>query len=109
MNISVTFHISVSHRKTGKTFRMLTEHYYSSPQVERFKINGKNDRFILMEKRLDNHRQPWRIVEGEIDSSNVEQTALAIFDIQVAIDKYLDQRKREGGGVEGHSLPDREF
>ena len=104
MNISVTFHIQVNIYSTGKKYRMLVDHYYSSEQVERFKIHGKNERYVLMEKRLYLHRQPWKILEGKIDTTNIEQSSMAIRDIQDAIDRYLDQRKKNNQD-EGHILP----
>ena len=74
MNIDVTFHIVVGKYDKGKTYRMLVEHYYSSPQVERFKINGNGQKFIRMEKRLNIHKQPWKVIDGTVDLSNVEQS-----------------------------------
>ena len=71
MNINVKFHISV-HTKTRGRFRMELEHYYSSPQVERLKIKGKNDRHILMEKRLDLKRQPWKVTKVDINTTNYQ-------------------------------------
>jgi hypothetical protein len=106
MNISATFHIEVKVFRTGKKYRMLVDHYYSSAQVERFKIHGKNERFVLMEKRLSLHKQPWKILEGTIDTSNVEQAAMAVRDIQDAIDDYLKQRKNNIQD-EGHVLPEK--
>ena len=57
MSSSNLFHILVDTAAKGK-FRMEVEHYYSSSEVERFKINGKNGRYILMEKRLKLNGQP---------------------------------------------------
>src|SRR5687768_2775072 len=103
MNINVTFHIVVDIYKKGK-YRMLVEHYYSSDQVERFKVKGKNDKYILMEKRLDLHRQPWKMLDLDIsDSSDIKATTQSIRDIQLAIDRYLEQRD---GEREGHIIPD---
>lgn len=93
MNISVTFHISVKTWNTQKVYRMLVEHYYSSVQVERFRIKGKNDREILLEKRLTVHKQPWKIIQGNIETTDIKQAALAVRDTQDAIDFYLDLRK----------------
>lgn len=101
MNINVTFHISVDVPKKGK-FRMEVEHYYSSPQVERFKIKGKNDRYILMEKRLSLKRQPWKITKIDLTSTNYQEASMALRDMQDAIDRYLDQK---GNATEGHILP----
>lgn len=95
MNISVSFHIEISTRKRGR-FRMEVEHFYSSEQVERFKINGKN-RFIIMEKRLALNRQPWKITEGQFNTSDIEETAMAIRDMQDSIDEYLKKRNGEPG------------
>lgn len=106
MNISVSFHITVSVYRSGKKYRMLVEHYYSSPQVERFKVHGKNERFILLEKRLNLHRQPWKIIEGQIDTSNIEAAAMAVRDMQDSIDRYLDQRKKNSTD-EGYVVPDK--
>ena len=93
MEISITFHIVTMVFGTGKTFRLLVEHYYSSDQVERFKVFGKNERYVAMEKRLQIHRQPWRIIEGDIDTSNIETAAMAIKNIQDALDDYLKAKK----------------
>ena len=93
MNISDRFHIDVTTAK-GK-FRMEVEHYYSSLQVERFRITGKNDRHILMEKRLELKRQPWKLTKVDINSSNYQQAAMAIRDIQDAIDNYLNRDKQK--------------
>lgn len=103
MNINVTFHISVDVPKKGK-FRMEVEHYYSSPQVERFKIKGKNDRYILMEKRLELKRQPWKVTKIDINTTNYQEASMALRDMQDAIDRYLDQK---GNATEGHILPNR--
>lgn len=105
MNISVTFHIQLTLHKTGKRYRMLVEHYYSSPQVERFKIHGK-EKFILMEKLLDRHKQPWKITQGDFDLANVQAAALAIKDMQDAIDNYLTERKNDNR-IEGHVTPNK--
>lgn len=92
MTIAVTVHISVRTWNTRQVYNMLVEHYYSSEQVERFRIKGK-DREILLEKRLTEHRQPWKITKGNIDTTNIERTAMAIRDTQEAIDNYLLARK----------------
>ena len=93
MNISATFHIEVTTPK-GK-FRMEVEHYYSSPQVERFKIKGKNDRHILMEKRLELKRQPWKVTKVDINTGNYQEAAMALRDMQDAIDNYLNRHKQK--------------
>ena len=93
MNISIKFHIVTAVFGTGKTFRFLVEHYYSSDQVERFKVFGKEERFVGMEKRLQINKQPWRIIEGDIDTTNVEVAAMAIKNIQDALDDYLKAKK----------------
>lgn len=72
---------------------MLVEHYYSSVQVERFRIKGKGDREIVMEKRLNINNQPWKIVQGNIQSTDIQEAAMAVRDIQDAIDYYLVARK----------------
>jgi hypothetical protein len=97
MNINVTFRISV-HTRTRGNFNMEVEHYYSSPQVERFKIKGKNDRHILMEKRLELKRQPWKVTKVDINTTNYQEAAMALRDVQDAIDRYLDQRDGESTG-----------
>ncbi|TWI83281.1 hypothetical protein IQ13_1389 [Lacibacter cauensis] len=88
---SNSFHIMVETKTKGK-FRMEVEHYYSSAQVERFKIKGKNDRYILMEKRLDLKRQPWKVTKVDINTSNYQEAAMALRDMQDAIDSYLNQK-----------------
>lgn len=101
MNINITFHISVDTKTKGR-FRMEVEHYYSSPQVERFRIKGKNDRYILMEKRLELKLQPWKVTHVDINTSNYQEAAMALRDMQDAIDRYLDQK---GNATTGHILP----
>lgn len=78
---------------------MEVEHYYSSPQVERFKIKGRNERFVLMEKRLELKQQPWKVTKVDINNTNYEEAAMALRDMQDAIDNYLDKRN---GETEGH-------
>ena len=46
-----------------------------------------------MEKRLLIHKQPWKIIEGNIDTTNVEVAAMAIKNIQDALDDYLKAKK----------------
>lgn len=92
MNINVTFHIGVRVWNTQKVYRMLVEHYYSSLQVERFRIKGKNDREVLMEKRLNINKQQWK-VSGIIDTTDIKQAAMAVRDTQDQIDYYLEARK----------------
>ena len=74
---------------------MEVEHYYSSPQVERFKIKGKNDRHILMEKGLELKRQPWKVTKLDINTDNYQEAAMALRDMQDAIDNYLNQDKKK--------------
>ena len=97
MNINVTFHISVTTKTQGR-FRMEVEHYYSSPQVERFKIKGKNDRYILMEKRLQLKRQPWKVTKADITTTNYQEVSMALRDMQDAIDGYLKAREMNKEG-----------
>ena len=97
MNINVTFHITVDTKTKGR-FHMEVEHYYSSPQVERFKIKGRNNRFILMEKRLELKRQPWKITKIDINSTNYQEASMALRDMQDAIDNYLQKRNGETDG-----------
>jgi hypothetical protein len=101
MNISVTFTISIVAYNPYKKYQMRVEHYYSSVQVERFRIAGKDERVIELEKRLALNKQPWKIVKGDIDTSNVERSAMAIRDVQDSIDDYLEQRKSDPQN-EGH-------
>ena len=95
MSSSNLFHILVDTAAKGK-FRMEVEHYYSSPEVERFKINGKNGRYILMEKRLKLKRQPWKVTKIDVNSINYQEAAMAIRDMQDAIDRYLEARGKKG-------------
>lgn len=74
---------------------MEVEHYYSSSRLERFKIKGQNNRYILMEKRLEVKRQPWKITKIDIDTIDYEEASTALRDMQDAIDHYLDKRKQE--------------
>ena len=93
MNINVTFHIHVRQWQSTKLFKMLVEHYYSSVQVERFRIKGKGDREVLLEKRLNVHKQQWKIIKGEIDTNDIQQSAMALRDTQDRIDDYLTLTK----------------
>lgn len=77
-------------------------HFYSSDQVERFKVKGKNDRYVILEKRLELKRQPWKLVEGTFNPQNIQEAAQALVDMQDAIDRYLDQRD---GETKGQVLP----
>jgi hypothetical protein len=97
MSSSNNFHIMIDVKDKGK-FRMEVEHYYSSPQVERFKIKGKNDRYILMEKRLELKRQPWKVTKVDITTTNYQEASMALRDMQDAIDNYLDQRDGQAEG-----------
>jgi len=98
MSSTNIFHIVVDVKDKGR-FRMEVEHYYSSKEVERFKIKGKNDRHILMEKRLRLKRQPWKVTKMDINNINYPEAAMAIRDMQDAIDTYLDQK---GNATSGH-------
>lgn len=92
MSSTNIFHIIVDTEAKGK-FRMEVEHYYSSKEVERFKIKGKNDRHIPMEKRLRLKRQPWKLTKIDINNINYPEAAMAIRDMQDAIDRYLEARE----------------
>ena len=76
---------------------MEVEHYYSSKEVERFKIKGKNNRHILMEKRLRLKRQPWKVTKIDINNINYPEAAMAIRDMQDAIDRYLEVSGKKKG------------
>jgi len=106
MNINVTFHIVVDVYKNGKLtkYRMLVDHYYSSDQVERFKVHGKNDKHILMERKLNVHKQPWKLLNMDISGNDIKSITQSIRDIQLAIDRYLEQRD---GEREGHVTPNK--
>ena len=93
MSSSNLFHIIVTTAANGK-FRMEVEHYYSSPELERFKINGKNERYILMEKRRKLKRQPWKVTKIDVNSINYQEAAMAIRDMQDAIDNYLEEKEK---------------
>jgi hypothetical protein len=88
-----TFIIVVKKRNTPDVFRMTADHIYSSAQVERFKVYGKNGRYVIMEKRLLNKQQPWKIVSGVPmglkTNAEFEAAAMAIRDIQDKLDDYL--------------------
>ena len=101
MTIYDTCHIS-DYTKTIGRFRMEVEHYYSSPQVDRFKINGKNDRYILMEKRVELKRQPWKVTKVDINTTNYQEASMALRDMQDAIDRFLSQ---SDGATQGHVKP----
>lgn len=83
-------------------YRMKVEHYYSSSQVERFKILGKGERFLLMEKRiLESSNRAWKII-SELKTENPAQAAADIYAIQDCLDKYLKSR---GDGVANKIRP----
>jgi hypothetical protein len=92
MSSNATFHIIIDTKVKGR-FRMEVEHVFSSPQVERFKIKGQNNRFVLMEKRLNLKRQPWKVTQLEMSSTNYTEAAMALRDMQDAIDAYLEEKR----------------
>lgn len=69
-------------------------------QVSRLAV--KNDRYILMEKRLELKRQPWKVTKVDINTTNCQEASMALRDMQDAIDRYLDQRDNE---TQGHQVP----
>ena len=95
--MNVTFDVIISNAN-GK-FKMLVQHYYSSPQVERFKISA-GGRHIVMEKLLDRKRQPWKIVEGMPVKGDLQEAALSVMSLQNTIDYYLNTRNKDV--QEGH-------
>lgn len=93
MNISVSFHITVRQHPTLDHYRMLVEHYYSSPEVERFKVNGAGGKFVAMEKILMEHGGRWQVIGGDFAIKNYERVSMGIMSMQIAIDEYLKVRK----------------
>jgi hypothetical protein len=88
-----TFIILVKKRNSPQVFKMNVDHIYSSEQVERFRVNGKNGKYVIMEKRLLNKKQPWKITGGVPTGlktdAQFEEAAMAIRDIQDKLDTYL--------------------
>lgn len=88
-----TFTIVVKKMNTPTVFTMKVDHVYSSEQLERFKVHGKNGRYVIMEKRLLNNRSPWKITDGVPTGlktkEEFESAAMAIRDIQDKLDNYL--------------------
>lgn len=72
---------------------MLVNHYYSSDQVERFKIEGR-DRWIKMEKRLlhKGTGNGWKLIDGSIISRYNTHIPSVLVQITGAIDQYLESR-----------------
>jgi phage gp36-like protein len=57
-----------------------------------------------MEKRVNVHKQPWKLLSGNPDKSNIERASMALRDVQDSIDEYLEQRKTNPQH-EGQVLP----
>lgn len=89
--ISVMFQIVIP--SLPRNYRMMVEHFYTSDQVERFRIQGKEKQMII-EKRLKESRK-WKILEGAPLPKNPgdeDQLALHILNIQRSLDRYLEER-----------------
>ena len=73
-------------------FRFYFHHFYSSNQVERFRLTSKKgEKQIIIEKKLFNVRQPWKIIGGELRTKNAFDAALTLLIITKKIDLYLDE------------------
>ena len=93
-NLSENFQIQVTVYPENKIHRLAVNHFYTSPQAERFKIHGRNNRFIILEKRVEGRKQSWKMIEGTITAANLEQTSVVIRNIQDALETYLKKRKQ---------------
>jgi hypothetical protein len=101
MELNVWFDIIISKMQGGNRYKMRATHIWSSEQVERFKITG-GDRYILMEKRLDNHKQPWKITEGNFKTGiDTDKATWAIMEMKEILDHYL---KNRNGQFEGQFI-----
>ena len=86
MNIR-EFYIVLKPRKSTQTYKMLVEVYHDSDQVIRYRISAGGKSFE-MEKQLKNKREMWKLLKPPpFTSDNVEEAALALMDIQNAIDE----------------------
>lgn len=89
-----TFNVTIYQYKDGKRigYNRKVDHIYSSDQVERFKIYGSGNKVMIIEKRLMINKQPWKIIEGLVNTDDIEKAAMAIFNLQNALDEYLDEK-----------------
>ena len=96
--------------RTGKgLFRFYFHHFYSSSQVERFKLSAKKGaKTIVLEKTLFNMRKPWKIIAGEIVTKDPRDAAMTLLYITKRIDLYLNEHYKtrrldnEGRSTRGH-------
>ena len=74
---------------------MLVEVYHESDQVIRYRISG-GGRSFEMEKQLKSKRELWKLLKPPpFKSDNIEEAALALLDIQNAIDDMEKELKGE--------------
>lgn len=83
----------------GKKYRMQVEMTHKSDQVIRFRIHS-GDRYILMEKRLLNKSQPWKVMESNIDfaGNGIEKSTYTLYEIQERLDAWLNKDNQRPPG-----------
>ena len=79
--------------RTGKGFfRFYFHHFYSSNQVERFRLLAKKRaKTIVLEKRLFNSYKPWKIIEGEVTTKDPRDAAMTLLYVTKQIELYLEK------------------
>lgn len=94
-DINIWFYASVPvgpGKPLQRTVGVRVDHYYTSDQVERFRVHGRQ-RIILVEK-IKGQSQPWRMTNIPANESQAVMDTLAIIIRQ--IEKYLDIWKGTG-------------
>ena len=84
------FEIIIKRFKDSKKFKMNIECIHVSEQVLRFKITG-GQKEMIMEKLLLKKTYPWKIAKMNFQfEGNDESTAMAIMNIQDAIEARIN-------------------
>lgn len=93
------FTIELKPRKDHRSFQMKVEVFYESEQIIRYRVSG-GERFIELEKQLHKRQGDWKIISGvELRTDDYEAAAMAIRDIQRAIEaeeRVLNARPKTG-------------
>lgn len=100
MEVYIFFNIVV---RVGKTeFPLTVDHFYSSAQIERFRIYGHHGPVIL-EKRLLIPGIKWKFISGKVMSKDKKLVGDVFAQVATAIDAYLKERNPEMKF--GHQVP----
>jgi hypothetical protein len=91
MEICVWFTIIV---RVGKTdFPLTAYHFYSSPQVERFRVHGHRGPVIL--EKHAGKGIGWKFISGKVVARSKKEVGDAFAQVVTAINIYLKERDPE--------------